>query len=89
MGFRVKFDLNLPDTDKAQFAFWDKLVEAIEANHLLMGGSLDEFFVQTDSCCTATEADREAIAKWLRQQPEVSVVNVSPLVDAWHGPFGK
>lgn len=87
MGFKVKFDLNLPDTDEAQFALWDRLVEVVEANHLLMGGGFDDFFVQTNSRRTATEADREAIEAWLLQQPEVSAVNVSPLVDAWHGSF--
>ena len=87
MGFKVEFDLNLPDIDDAQFAFWNKLVGVVEANHLLMGGGLDDFFVQTDSRRSATEADREALAAWLRQQPEVSTVAVGPLVDAWHGSF--
>lgn len=87
MGFSVRFELNTPDTDEAYFAFWDKLVAAIEANNLLMGGGLNDFFVCTDSRRSATDTDREAIETWLQQQPEVSAVNVSPLIDAWHGNF--
>ena len=87
MGFKVKFDLNLSDTTEAQFAFWDKLVAVVESNHLLMGGGLNDFFICTDSRCTATEADRAALETWLFQQPEVSAVTIGPLVDAWHGSF--
>lgn len=87
MGFKVKFDLSLPDTDEAPVVFWRELVAAVEINHLLMGGGLTDFFVCTDSRRSATDTDREAIETWLQQQPEVSAVNVSPLVDAWHGNF--
>ncbi|GAB2856303.1 YggL 50S ribosome-binding family protein [Hymenobacter ruber] len=87
MGFSVKFDLAELGSDEAYFTFWDKLVEVVEANHLLMGGGLNDFFVGTDSRRSATEADRKAIETWLHQQPEVSAVNVSLLVDAWHGSF--
>jgi uncharacterized protein YggL (DUF469 family) len=87
MGFSVKFELSDLANDEAYLAFWDKLVVAIEANNLLMGGGLNDFFVQTNSRRTATEADRESIATWLQQQPEVSAINVSPLIDAWHGNF--
>lgn len=86
MDFKVKFDLNLPGTDEAQFAFWKKLVAEVERNGLLMGGGLDDFFVSTDSRRTTTEADRQAIETWLLQQPEVSAVNIGSLVDAWYGP---
>lgn len=87
MGFKVQFDLNLPDTDEANFAFGDKLIVEVERNHLLMGGGLNDFFVCTDSRRSATEADRQALESWLQQQPEVTATNVGPLVDAWHGSF--
>lgn len=87
MGFSVKFDLNLPNTSEANFAFGDKLIAEIESNNLLMGGSLNGFFVQSDSRRSATDADRQAIESWLRQQPEVTAIGVGPLVDAWYGSF--
>ena len=85
MGFKVNFDLHLPETDAAQFAFWDKLVAEVESNGLLIGGGLDDFFVQANSRRSATETDRQAIETWLLQQPEVSAVTIGPLIDAWYG----
>lgn len=87
MGFSVKFELADLGSDDAYSAFSDRLIEVIEANNLMMGGGINDFFVQTNSRRTATEADRVAIETWLQQQPEVSAINVSPLVDAWHGNF--
>lgn len=87
MGFSVKFGLAIADADEACFAFRDRLVVVIETNHLLMGGGLNDFFVQTDSRRSATNADREAIEAWLQQQPEVTAINVGPLIDAWYGFF--
>lgn len=85
MGFPVKVDLDMPDTDEAYDAFWHRLVGMIEANRLLMGGGLIDFFVCTDSRRTATEADRAVVETWLRQQPEATAINVGPLTDAWYG----
>ena len=87
MGFSVKFDFNIPGDDEFFLNFWVSLVGVVEANHLLMGGGLNDFFVCTDSRRSATETDREALATWLRQQPELSAVAVGPLVDVWHGNF--
>ena len=87
MGFRVRFDFIDPKDDEFFTDFWQRLTQLSEANHLLMGGSLDDFFVQTNSRCPAIEADREALATWLHQQPKITNSNVSPLVDAWYGPF--
>jgi len=87
MGFKVKLELTDLGSDDAYFAFSDRLIEVVEANNLLMGGGINDFFVCTNSRRSATDADREAIETWLQQQPEVSAVNVSPLIDAWHGNF--
>lgn len=87
MGFRVEFDLHIPDTDEAQFAFWDKLVAFVEGHKLEVGGSMSSFYTTRAGRGTTTEADREALDTWLNQQPEVTNVKVWPLDDAWHGPF--
>ncbi|WP_210519174.1 50S ribosome-binding protein YggL [Hymenobacter terricola] len=86
MGFSVKFDLNLPDS-KAEDDFGDRLINAIESNHLLLGGGLNDFFVQSDSSRKTSESDRQAVEAWLRQQPEVTAINIGPLIDAWYGFF--
>lgn len=87
IGFSVKFDLNLNGNQKAEDAFGDRLINAIESNHLLLGGGLNDFFVQSDSNCRTSESDRQTVEAWLRQQPEVSATTIGPLVDAWYGSF--
>ncbi|MCC2546149.1 YggL family protein [Hymenobacter sp. BT175] len=87
LGFSVRLKLDMPDTEEAYFSFFDRLIEAVEANSLLISGGLDHFFVEADSRRSATDADREALGVWLRQQPEVKAVTVGPLMDAWHGSF--
>lgn len=48
---------------------------------------MSSFYTARTGRNTATDTDREAVAAWLQQQPEVSAVKVWPLDDAWHGPF--
>lgn len=87
MGFSVKYDLEAAMTDDGLSSFWVKLIDMVEANHLMIGGGINDFFVATDSRRSATEADRAVIQNWLQQQPEVSSIVIGPLVDAWHGTF--
>ena len=87
MGFHVEFVLNIPFTDEAEFAFWDKLIPFVEGLGLEIGGSMSSFYTTRPGRGTTTEADREAMQAWLHQQPEASDVKVWPLDDAWHGPF--
>jgi uncharacterized protein YggL (DUF469 family) len=87
MGFHTDFKLDIPSTHEAEDAFWDKLFDFVDAQELSIGGSMSSFYVTRPKRRTTTEADREAFAAWLHQQPEISAVNVWPLDDAWHGPF--
>lgn len=87
MGFEVTFDLNIPNTNEANIAFWDKLIDFIETNELQIGGSLSNFFVTGKPRCTTTEANRKTLGSWLNRQSEISAARVEPLVDAWYGPF--
>jgi uncharacterized protein YggL (DUF469 family) len=87
MGFHTDFNLNIPSTREAEDIFWDKLFGFVDAQELSIGGSMSSFYVTRARRGSATDADREALATWLHQQPEVSAVKVWPLDDAWHGPF--
>lgn len=87
MGFEVSFELDIPFTREAEFAFADKLFPFLDLQKLMIGGSLSSFFTTRVGRGSLTEIDQEAVAEWLRQQPEVSAVNIGPLVDAWYGPF--
>ena len=87
MGFHADFKLNPPSTHEAEYSFSTKLIAFIEGQGLEMGGSLSSFYVTRTKRETATNADRKSLEMWLQQQPEISIVNVWPLDDAWHGPF--
>lgn len=87
MGFHVDFEVAIPSTSEAEDAFFDKLFDFVDAQELSIGGSMSSFYVTRTKRATTTEADREPVATWLQQQPEVSGVKVWPLDDAWHGPF--
>jgi len=87
MGFHVNFEVNSPTTHEAENTFFDKLFDFVDEHGLSIGGSMSSFYVTRDGRYTTTDADREAMAAWLQQQPEVSAVKGWPLDDAWHGPF--
>jgi uncharacterized protein YggL (DUF469 family) len=87
MGFYVDFKVDFPANHEAEDAFFDKLFDFVDGHDLSIGGSMSSFYVTRDGRNTTTDADREALAAWLQQQPGVSAVKVWPLDDAWHGPF--
>lgn len=83
-GFRVSF--GIPDPAKFDLIFDRFIVEAIEGNRLLFGGSLTGGFVTAaQRRGSATERDRERVRRWLEQQSEVTNIKVGELRDAWHG----
>jgi uncharacterized protein YggL (DUF469 family) len=86
IGFHTDFSLSAPSTE-AEFAFWDKLIAFVEKQRLEIGGGINSFYATRVGRGTATDVDRKELRAWLQQQPEVSVVKVWPLDDAWHGPF--
>lgn len=87
MGFHVDFEVNLAPSIEAENAFFNKLLDFVDGQELSIGGSMNSFYVTRTGRNSATDVDREAVAVWLRQQPEVSAVKVWPLDNAWHGPF--
>lgn len=91
LGFRVQFATPGMSSEQEE-ALCDRwLEEAIESNGLICGGAFGpeewDGFVQLDRRGSATEEHRKAIQKWLESQSQVKKVQVSPLVDAWYGPF--
>jgi len=62
--------------------------EAIEAHGLLCGGGGKNpewsIFVTRQGRRSVTEEHRRAIETWLAARPEVNVVQIGPLVDAWY-----
>ena len=62
------------------------LDEVVEPRGLGMGGYLNGAYFQSMAYASATDADREAVRKWLEARPEVKAVRVAPLSDAWYPP---
>jgi hypothetical protein len=91
LGFRVRFETPglSPEQVDALIDRW--LDEAIESNGLACGGSCGpvqwDGFVQMDHRGSATNEHREAVTSWLKSQSTIKNVEVSPLIDAWYGPF--
>jgi uncharacterized protein YggL (DUF469 family) len=83
-GFCVSFEIGSPA--KFDLIFDRFIVEAIEGNGLLFGGSPASGFVTAaQRRASSTERDRERVRHWLEQQSEVKNVKVGELRDAWHG----
>lgn len=87
MGFHIDFNLDLPVAGEEEDVFWVQLINMVESRNLQIGGGLTNFYATGLHRCTATEADRAALAGWLGQQPAVRNVRIGPLIDAWYGPF--
>jgi len=89
LGFEVRFravdDISDEAFDNVADAF---ISQAIEANGLICGGGGKkpewEVFVTLDRQGSATEAHRQAVQRWLATRPEVTTIQVGPLVDAWY-----
>ena len=88
-GFEVRLTLKPGLTEAERDSLMDRFIlEPIEGNGLLCGGGggpdVLEFFVHRASRGTATEADRQAVAAWAGEQPEIVEHAVGSLIDAWH-----
>lgn len=74
---------------EAGFAFWETLLDEVEALELVIGGSTTSFFAHPASRVPETTAQhrQQQLHQWLTRQPGVGAVTSSPLTDAWYGPF--
>jgi uncharacterized protein YggL (DUF469 family) len=84
MGFEVEFQFSHDLSSDQNDRFWDSFIAgAIEAHHLTFGGGLSGFVVP-EGRRSATEAHRQLVQAWLQTNPQVSLVAIGPLLDAWH-----
>lgn len=89
-GFEVSFRLP-DDLDEAGLdRFFDSFIaEAIEGHGLMCGGGCGQVwdvFVTRHGRRSATDEDRHGVAAWLQQHPDVTDVQIGPLIDAWGCP---
>lgn len=88
LGFEVNFTVHPQiDMDNIEAMFDDFISQAVEANHLRCGGGGGShsfgFFVE-NSIGSATQADRQAVDRWLSSRDEIATHEVGMLVDAWY-----
>jgi len=89
-GFELSFDipegLSIDDRNAVLDEF---ITDAIEANDLQFGGggggsTWSGYAILDRPRGSTTEAQRQAVLKWLEENPKVSNVMVGELVDAWY-----
>jgi uncharacterized protein YggL (DUF469 family) len=84
----VKAELAADIGENGSWAFFARLIDAVELRRLGVGGggggSHFGWFVVRLGRGSADEADREALAAFLGSDPAVVQHAVGPLVDAWH-----
>jgi uncharacterized protein YggL (DUF469 family) len=84
-GFNVKISLAAALSREGEEAFIDDLLSAvIEPKSLGYAGWVRGGFIVPIGRGSVTEQEREDIRKWLEARPEIDVVEVGPLEDAWY-----
>lgn len=83
-GFVISLKLNT-DNDNELDSFIESLADFAESRHLLVGGggmsNIELVFGSALRYGSATEADRQAIAVWIKERSEVELTDLGPLVD--------
>ncbi|MGH8381996.1 YggL family protein [Pseudomonas sp.] len=85
LGFELNLDFKEDLTDEAVDAFLDAfLTEAMDANGLDYVGGDDFGLVCLAKRGSVSEEQRATVESWLKARNELTRVEVSPLLDAWH-----
>ena len=85
LGFELNLDFKEDLADEAVDAFLDAfLKEAMEANGLGYVGGDDYGLVCLQKRGSVSEEQRAAVEAWLKARPELTSVEVSPLMDVWY-----
>jgi len=85
LGFELNLDFKQDLDDQAIDAFLDAfLTEAMDANGLDYVGGDDFGLVCLAKRGSVTEEQRAVVEAWLKARSELTKVEVSPLMDAWH-----
>ena len=85
LGFELNLDFKEGLDDEAVDAFLEAfLTEAMDGNGLDYVGGEDIGLVCTDTRGSVTEEQRATVEALLKARPELTRVEVSALLDAWH-----
>ena len=85
LGFELNLDFKEGLDDEAVDAFLEAfLTEAMDDNGLDYVGGDDFGLVCSAKRGSVSEEQRATVEAWLKARPELTRVEVSPLLDAWH-----
>lgn len=85
LGFELNLDFKEGLDDEAVDAFLEAfLTEAMDGNGLDYVGGDDFGLVCKATRGSVNEEQRAAVEAWLKARPELTRVEVSALLDAWH-----
>lgn len=88
LGFEVSFNFALLGDAQAEEKLLDDIIEFVESRNLYIGGGISEtssfFVVREGRYESTTQEDVNALTDWLKDQPHVSYVVCSGLVDAYY-----
>ncbi len=80
--FAVTYAKELAESE-AEVLIDSFLNELIEPRNLALAGWVSGGYIAYFGRGSASDADREAVREWFLARPEVTSVEVGPLVDAW------
>ena len=85
LGFELNLEFQEDLSDEAVDAFLDAfLAQAMDANGLDYVGGEDFGLVCLAERGSVSEEQRSAVQSWLQGRPELTKIEVSPLLDAWY-----
>ncbi|MDF3867718.1 50S ribosome-binding protein YggL [Pseudomonas denitrificans (nom. rej.)] len=85
LGFELSFQYKEGTGEEAVGAFMKRFTGiAVEPNNLVYSGCDEYGFICLARRGSVSAEQRELIDEWLKQQPELAGVSVSPLIDAWY-----
>jgi uncharacterized protein YggL (DUF469 family) len=85
LGFELNLEFKEDLADEAIDAFLDAFLdEAMDANGLDYVGGDDYGLVCLANRGSVSEEQRATVEAWLKARPELTKVEVSPLLDAWY-----
>ncbi|MCY1408240.1 hypothetical protein D3C76_455610 [compost metagenome] len=85
LGFELSFQFKEGLADGTAEAFLQRFEAAILVPSELSYAGCDEFgFVCLARRGSVSEEQRVLVDSWLKQQPELEIYTISPLMDAWY-----
>lgn len=86
LGFDIKFSFGSDITEEqSEDIVYDFVENFIEPNNLMFAGFFRAFICKEKGSCT--EEDKQKVLDYFADKSKSITIEMSPLIDAWYGPF--